>query len=175
MNDLKKNESSAPSGDDSEDYPQIDKSIYRYVLRHTFRGQLFLLLLTVLTMPLVYISLDIPKRIINQAIGGENLPQAILGVEVTQISFLMLLSVVFLVVVVATGGLKYYLNVYKGVLGERMLRRFRFDLYARILRCPSSKSRRTPPAEIIPMITAETEPLGGLIGDAIAAPAFQGA
>ena len=175
MNDLKKNESSVPSGDDSEDYPQIDKSIYRYVLRHTFRGQLFLLLLTVLTMPLVYISLDIPKRIINQAIGSENLPQAILGVEVTQISFLMLLSVVFLVVVVATGGLKYYLNVYKGVLGERMLRRFRFDLYARILRFPLSKIRRTPPAEIIPMITAETEPLGGLIGDAIAAPAFQGA
>ena len=175
MNDPKKNESSAPSGDDSEDYPQIDKSIYRYVLRHTFRGQLFLLLLTVLTMPLVYISLDIPKRIINQAIGGENLPQAILGVELTQISFLMLLSVAFLVVVVATGGLKYYLNVYKGVLGERMLRRFRFDLYARILRFPSSKIRRTPPAEIIPMITAETEPLGGLIGDAIAAPAFQGA
>ena len=175
MNDSKKNQSSAPSDDHSADYPQIDKSIYRYVLRHTFRGQLFLLLLTVLTMPLVYISLDIPKRIINQAIDGQNLPEAILGFEVTQISFLMLLSVAFLVAVVATGGLKYYLNVYKGVLGERMLRRFRFDLYTRILRFPSSKIRRTPPAELIPMITAETEPLGGLIGDAIAAPAFQGA
>ena len=160
---------------DNSDYPRIDKSIYRYVLRHTLRGQLFLLLLTVLTMPLVYISLDIPKRIINQAIDGKDLPETLLGFEITQISFLMLLSVAFLVAVVATGGLKYYLNVYKGVLGERMLRRFRFDLYTRILRFPSSKIRRTPPAEIIPMITAETEPLGGLIGDAIAAPAFQGA
>ena len=175
MTDPKKSDSSSPSEDDSEDYPQIDKSIYRYVLRHTFRGQLFLLLLTVLTMPLVYISLDIPKRIINQALEGQNLPQAILGFEVTQVSFLMLLSVAFLLVVVVSGGLKFYLNVYKGVLGERMLRRFRFDLYSRILRFPSSKIRRTPPAEIIPMITAETEPLGGLIGDAIAAPAFQGA
>ncbi|MDP6552474.1 MAG: ABC transporter ATP-binding protein [Arenicellales bacterium] len=175
MTDPKKEKSSAGSDDGDSDYPQIDKSIYRYVLRHTLRGQLFLLLLTAVTMPLVYISLDIPKRIINQAIDGKDLPEVLLGFEVTQISFLMLLSVAFLVAVVATGGLKYYLNVYKGVLGERMLRRFRFDLYARILRFPSSKIRRTPPAEIIPMITAETEPLGGLIGDAIAAPAFQGA
>ncbi len=175
MTDPKKAQPTASIEGDDPDYPRIDKSIYRYVLRHTLRGQLFLLLLTVLTMPLVYISLDIPKRIINQAIGGENLPEMILGFEVTQVAFLMLLSVGFLVAVVASGGLKYYLNVYKGILGERMLRRFRFDLYARILRFPSAKIRRTPPAEIIPMITAETEPLGGLIGDAIAAPAFQGA
>ena len=175
MTDPKRDQSTASIEGDNPDYPRIEKSIYRYVLRHTFRGQLFLLLLTALTMPLVYISLDIPKRIINQAIDGKNLPETILGFEVTQVSFLMLLSVGFLIAVVASGGLKYYLNVYKGILGERMLRRFRFDLYARILRFPSAKIRRTPPAEIIPMITAETEPLGGLIGDAIAAPAFQGA
>ena len=111
-----KDQSTASAAGDNPDYPRIDKSIYRYVLRHTFRGQLFLLFLTVLTMPLVYISLDIPKRIINQAIDGKNLPEAILGFEVTQISFLMLLSVAFLVAVVASGGLKYYLNVYKGCL-----------------------------------------------------------
>ena len=161
-----------PSGADT---PEIDRSIYRYVLRYTLRGQLFLLLLTVLTMPLVYISLDIPKRIINQAIGGVDMPDEILGFGVNQVSYLLALSVAFLLVVVISGALKFYLNVYKGVLGERMLRRFRFDLYTRILRFPSAHIRRTTPAEIIPMITAETEPLGGLIGDAIAAPAFQGA
>lgn len=175
MTDPTKNQSSASVEGDNPDYPRIDKSIYRYVLRHTFRGQLFLLVLTALTMPLVYISLEIPKRIINQAIDGKNLPEAILGFEVTQVSFLMLLSVTFLMAVVASGGLKYYLNVYKSVLGMRMLRRFRFDLYARILRFPSAKIRRTPPAEIIPMITAETEPVGDLMGDAIATPVFQGA
>ncbi|NDA15608.1 MAG: ABC transporter ATP-binding protein, partial [Gammaproteobacteria bacterium] len=160
---------------DHQDYPRIDRSIYRYVLRHTWRGQLFLLLLTVITMPLVYVSLEIPKRIVNQAIGGKNLPQSLMGFEISQIQFLLLLSGAFLLAVIVTGGLKYYLNVYKGVLGERMLRRFRFDLYARILRFPLGHLRKTPSAEIIPMVTAETEPLGGLIGDAIAAPAFQGA
>ncbi|HIE74694.1 MAG TPA: ABC transporter ATP-binding protein, partial [Gammaproteobacteria bacterium] len=164
-----------PQTSSGADAPEIDRSIYRYVLRYTLRGQLFLLLLTVLTMPLVYISLDIPKRIINQAIGGVDMPDQILGFGVDQISYLLALSVAFLLVVVISGALKFYLNVYKGVLGERMLRRFRFDLYTRILRFPSAHIRRTTPAEIIPMITAETEPLGGLIGDAIAAPAFQGA
>ena len=164
-----------PQTSSGADAPEIDRSIYRYVLRYTLRGQLFLLLLTVLTMPLVYISLDIPKRIINQAIGGVDMPDQILGFGVDQVSYLLALSVAFLLVVVISGALKFYLNVYKGVLGERMLRRFRFDLYTRILRFPSAHIRRTTPAEIIPMITAETEPLGGLIGDAIAAPAFQGA
>ncbi|MBT3973839.1 MAG: ABC transporter ATP-binding protein, partial [Acidiferrobacteraceae bacterium] len=164
-----------PQTSSGADAPEIDRSIYRYVLRYTLRGQLFLLLLTVLTMPLVYISLDIPKRIINQAIGGVDMPDEILGFGVNQVSYLLALSVAFLLVVVISGALKFYLNVYKGVLGERMLRRFRFDLYTRILRFPSAHIRRTTPAEIIPMITAETEPLGGLIGDAIAAPAFQGA
>ena len=89
MTDPKKAQPTASIKGDDPDYPRIDKSIYRYVLRHTLRGQLFLLLLTALTMPLVYISLDIPKRIINQAIGGENLPEMILGFEVTQVAFLM--------------------------------------------------------------------------------------
>ncbi|MGE4648915.1 MAG: ATP-binding cassette domain-containing protein [Arenicellales bacterium] len=164
-----------PQTSSGADAPEIDRSIYRYVLRYTLRGQLFLLLLTALTMPLVYISLDIPKRIINQAIGGVDMPDQILGFGVDQVSYLLALSVAFLLVVVISGALKFYLNVYKGVLGERMLRRFRFDLYTRILRFPSAHIRRTTPAEIIPMITAETEPLGGLIGDAVAAPAFQGA
>lgn len=169
------NPGAQPQISSGADAPEIDRSIYRYVLRYTLRGQLFLLLLTALTMPLVYISLDIPKRIINQAIGGVDMPDQILGFGVDQVSYLLALSVAFLLVVVISGALKFYLNVYKGVLGERMLRRFRFDLYTRILRFPSAHIRRITPAEIIPMITAETEPLGGLIGDAIAAPAFQGA
>ena len=61
MTDPKKAQPTASIEGDDPDYPRINKSIYRYVLRHTLRGQLFLLLLTALTMPLVYISLDIPK------------------------------------------------------------------------------------------------------------------
>lgn len=152
----------------------MDPSIYRYILKHTFKDQIYLILLTAASMPIVYISLEIPKKIINEAIGGENIPDSILGFEVDQITYLLTLCFVFLLLVILNGGLKYIINVYRGVVGERMLRRFRFELYSRILRFPLPHFKRMSQGEIIPMITAETEPLGGFIGDAFALPAFQG-
>lgn len=86
----------------------------------------------------------------------------------------MAMSGVFLVMVFVNGGFKYAINVIKGRLGERMLRRFRYELYTRILRFPLSHFRRVSQGELIPMITAEVEPLGGYIGDAIAQPVLQG-
>ena len=72
------------------------------------------------------------------------------------------------------GGFKYYINTLKGRLGERMLRRFRFQLYHRMLRFPLSQFSKTSSAQIIPMITSECESLGGFIGDAFVTPVFQG-
>ncbi|MDJ0957631.1 MAG: ABC transporter transmembrane domain-containing protein [Arenicellales bacterium] len=152
----------------------MDPSIYRYILKHTLKDQIYLMLLTAASMPFVYISLEIPKKIINEAIGGENIPDEIFGFDIDQITYLLILCGVFLLLVFINGGLKYLINVYRGVLGERMLRRFRYELYSRILRFPLPHFKRTSQGEIIPMITAETEPLGGFIGDAFALPAFQG-
>jgi ABC-type multidrug transport system fused ATPase/permease subunit len=55
-----------------------------------------------------------------------------------------------------------------------MLRRLRFQLFSHLLRFPIPHFRRTSQGEVIAMITAEVEPLGGFIGDAVALPAFQG-
>ncbi len=152
----------------------MEKSIYKYVLKHTGRDQVYLLLLTLVNLPFIYISLEIPKLVINQAIGGQGAPYSVLGFGLSQISYLMFLCFAFLAVITFNGALKYWINLYRGVLGERMLMRFRFELYSRILRFPLPHFKRTSQGEIIPMITAETEPLGGFIGDAFALPAFQG-
>ena len=153
---------------------KIEPSIYRYILRHTRKDQIFLLLLTLLTMPVVYASLEIPKIIVNNAISGEGVPDSILGFDVDQIDYLLFLCFTFLALVLLSGGLKYVTNVYRGVVGERMLRRVRFDLFARILRFPTQRFKQVSQGEILPMVTAETEPLGGFIGDSFALPAFQG-
>ena len=104
---------------------RIEPSIYRYVLQHTKKDQLLLLALTVATMPVIYMSLEIPKIIINNAISGENVPSQIFGFEIDQIQFLLLLCFIFLFLVLLSGALKYFTNVYRGVVGERMLRRLR--------------------------------------------------
>ncbi|MGI9310008.1 MAG: ABC transporter transmembrane domain-containing protein [bacterium] len=152
----------------------MDKSIYQYILRHTKKDQVWLILLTVASMPLVYYSLEIPKLIINKAIGGGAIVFEVFGVGMTQIQYLLLLSGIFLLMVIINGGMKYVINVYRGVLGERMLRRFRYTLYNRILRFPLPHFKNVSASEIIPMVTAETEPLGGFIGDSIALPVMQG-
>ena len=152
----------------------MDRSLFRYIFRHTWRDQAFLLFLTCISFPLIYINLELPKRIVNNAIQGKNLPETFLGLPVTQISYLMSLSILLLALITINGGLKYWINVYSGVVGERTLRRMRHDLYQQVLRFPLPQFKTMSAGEIIPMIVAETEPVGGFIGDAVVLPIFQG-
>jgi len=163
----------------------MDSTIFKFIIRYSKRQQLYLLGVIVLSYPFLYLSLDMPKLIVNRAIG--DVTQAppefyeiplfgfpAITVEMEQISFLLLLSTIYLALVFVNGGLKYYINVYKGRMGERLLRRLRYQLYQRILRFPLSQFRKISQGELIPMITAEVEPLGGFIGTAFADPLFQG-
>jgi putative ABC transport system ATP-binding protein len=153
---------------------RMENNIFRFVLRYSARQQVIILLLTLLSFPFLYYSLELPKMIVNQALRGTDFPKVIFGFSFEQIPFLMLLSGLFLAMVVINGLFKLRINTLKGRLGERMLRRLRYELYARVLRFPLSRFRKVSGGEIIPMITAEVEPLGGFIGDSIALPVFQG-
>lgn len=152
----------------------MESSIFRFVFKYSRREQILLLIFTALAFPFLYLSLDLPKTIINEAIGGRDFPRTVFGYEFAQIPFLMLLSGIFLALVFINGGFKYFINVYRGVVGERMLRRLRYQLFERVLRFPLPQFRKTSQGEVVSMITAETEPLGGFIGDSVALPAFQG-
>src|SRR4029079_13033254 len=144
----------------------LEPSIYRFILRYSLRDQIYLVVVTLLSFPFLYYSLELSKVIINQAIAGQNFPWTILAIEFGRISYLVLLCCVFLVFVLINGWFKYHLNVRKGRVGERMLRRLRYDLYERLLRFPMRHFDRTAAGEIIAMLTAELEPVGGFIGDA---------
>lgn len=152
----------------------MEKSLFGFVWRYSKRQQLALFLITLLSFPILYVTLELPKLIVNDAISGENFPREFLGFELGQIDYLLALCFAFLGLVVLNNGVKYVLNVYRGLVGERMLRRLRFELYRRVLLFRLPRFRKLSSGEIIPMITAEVEPLGGFIGDAVALPAFQG-
>jgi putative ABC transport system ATP-binding protein len=152
----------------------MESTLFRFIWRYSKRDQIFLLVLTALSFPFLYLSLDLPKTIINKAISNKDIPPDILGISVDQIDYLMVLSGLFLILVCVNGAFKYYVNVFRGQLGERMLRRLRYVLYSRVLRFPLPHFRRVSQGEVIQMVTAEVEPLGGFVGDSIALPAFQG-
>ena len=177
----------------------MDSSLLRYIWTHTRAPQLWILAVVLASMPTYFWSLDLPKYIVNGPIQGrgfENpedtqtfmkltlsapswLPisgsvELFGGFELTRLQMLFALSCVFLFLVIINGLFKYYINTYKGRLGERMLRRIRFDLLDRVLRFPINQFKRVKSAEVASMVKDEVEPLGGFIGDAFVQPVFLG-
>ena len=135
----------------------MESSILRFVLRHSRAEQIKLVLFTLAAFPFLYYSLDLPKIIINQAIGGDVFPRELLGYSFEQVPYLMVLCGIFLGLVFVNGGFKYFINVYRGVVGERMLRRLRYQLLNHVLRFPLPQFRKLSQGEIVSMITAETD------------------
>jgi putative ABC transport system ATP-binding protein len=153
---------------------ELDPSIYGYILHYSLREQIYLVIATLLSFPFLYYSLDLPKQIVNNAISGKHFPQNFLGFELEQIPYLLVLCGVFLVLVLINGWFKLHINIQKGQVGERMLRRLRYQLYERVLRFPLHHFDRTATGEIIAMMTGELEPVGGFVGEAFALPISQG-
>ncbi|MEO1109169.1 MAG: ABC transporter transmembrane domain-containing protein [Pseudomonadota bacterium] len=134
---------------------------------------MILLAVTSTLFPLLYLTLELPKRIINDAIGASSEIVEVWGYSLQQTNFLIILCFAFLGAVLAHGLMKMRINTMKGVLSERMLRRFRYQLISRALRFPQPYFERVSQGEMVSMITAESEPMGGLMGDAISQPVLQ--
>ncbi len=151
----------------------IERSLFAFIWKYSKREQVILLVVTLTLFPLLYLTLELPKQIINGAIDSDVSNITIDGVTFSQVEYLMVLSGAFLIAVLCHGLLKMRINTMKGVLSERLLRRFRYTLIARILRFPQPYFERTSQGELVSMVTAESEPMGGLMGDALAQPVLQ--
>ncbi|NGN42874.1 ABC transporter ATP-binding protein [Mesorhizobium sp. CGMCC 1.15528] len=173
----------------------MEPSLARYIWTHTRKQQLWIVMIVVLSMIPYFMSFDLPKLIVNGPIqgGGFEQPGATQpfmklhydipfigdvqffdGFQLGREATLFALSMVFLLLVVVNGLFKLYINTYKGRLGERMLRRIRFELVDRVLRFPPFYFKRVKSAEVATMVKDEVEPLGGFIGDAFIQPVLLG-
>src|SRR5215212_8624228 len=176
----------------------MDRSLFRYIWRHSKRDQLIICAVVLASLPFYFASLDLPRRIVNEAIQGRafeggratarfleltiTLPEWLggkaypifEGFEVGRLGLLFGLSGVFLVFVLVNGAFKYWINVAKGALGERMLRRLRFDLFSLLLRFTPETLRTVKSSEAATIIKDEVEPIGAFIGDAFVLPVFLG-
>ncbi len=129
-----------------------------------------LALLAISTMPFLYLSFEVPKQIINNAIQVSHFPIMILGVGLSQIYALLALSLSYLVVVGIVSTMKYIVNTRKGTFGETVLRRFRFLGYRECVKRP----KQTEYGEVIPILTHEMEAIGTFAGDVFVLPVLQG-
>ena len=78
----------------------LEPTIYRFILKHSLRQQILLLLLTLASFPFLYYSLNLPKTILNEALREKaQFPHEFLGMEFERIPFLMVLCALFLLMV----------------------------------------------------------------------------
>ena len=84
----------------------MEKSIHRFVLRHARAETMVLIALTLASLPIYYMALDIPKTIMNKAIVGKGMtwPTEIAGIPFHQVGYLFLLCAAFLLAVVFSTG-----------------------------------------------------------------------
>jgi putative ABC transport system ATP-binding protein len=172
----------------------LERNLFAFILRHSKRDQLLIVPLVFASMAVYYLSLDLPKMIINEPIQGKRFPdpdstaqflriafklpeflggqtvRVFDGFPLEQLPYLFALTLTFLGLIVLNGFIRFQINTMKGWMGERMLRRLRYALFDQLLRFPLQRFRRVKSAEMSSMIKDEVEPLGGFIGEAFITP-----
>jgi putative ABC transport system ATP-binding protein len=173
----------------------VEPSYSKYIWAHTRPQQIWILCIVLLSMLPYYLAFDLPKQIVNGPILGEGFETSgatqpfapfivdvpwigtvdlFGGITLDRMNTLIGLSMMFLALVIINGSFKYYINIYKGLLGERLLRRIRFELVDRILRFQPQSFKHIKGGEVASMVKDEVEPLGGFTGDAFVQPALLG-
>ena len=172
--------------------------LFSYIISQTGRHQIKILLIVIVSFPFYFISLDLPKQIISNAIQGKIFPTReslartfrfgitppewtglksvtfFDGIDLDRFQYLFALSGLFLVLVLINGYFKYTINIRKGALGERFVQALRLNLFSRLLVVTSDALRHLKPSEAATMLKDEVEPIGGFVGDAFVQPLFLG-
>ena len=94
----------------------METNLHRYVWTHSRRETSILIALTLISLPIYYVTLDIPKNIFNQGILGKGIafPKEVFGIPFQQVGYLFWLCFLFFLSVLINGGIKQYINTYKG-------------------------------------------------------------
>ncbi|MDF2601951.1 MAG: transporter ATP-binding protein, partial [Methylobacterium brachiatum] len=177
---------------------ELEPRLFPYIWRYSKADQLKICAVVLASLPFYFASLDLPKRIVNDAITGKafahgeatapfleitidwpaplggGTTRLFEGFQFDRFELLLGLSTLFLALVLINGAFKFWINLQKGILGERMLRRLRFQLFSLMLRFTPEAQREVKSSETATIIRDEVEPIGSFIGDAIVVPVFLG-
>ncbi len=173
----------------------MEPNIFRYIWTNSRREQIAVVIIVLISMIPYYLAFDLPKQIVNGPLQGQGFatpgstqPFMALsfdlplygtvhisdGIPLERLPLLMALSITFLLLVIVNGLFKYVINTRKGLLGERLLRRIRYQLVDRILRFRQTRFTQMKAGEVASMVKDEIEPLGGFAADAFTQPILLG-
>lgn len=140
------------------------------VLRWTMRPQIKLIIISSLVIPTTYLTLEFPKHIVNHALAPGVPKIDLLGLRLDQVSLLLLLCAGYLVAITLNGIIKYYANVARGRITERIVRRLRMA----VVRTHARQQSRADSPALISVAISECEPIGYFGGSILSVPVLQG-
>jgi ABC-type multidrug transport system fused ATPase/permease subunit len=140
----------------------MPRNIYRYVLETGGWHQLCLVVLTVVVFLLEVVPLELQRRIVDDIVKHRDF------------WWIVILAGIYAGTVLAQGGTKLVLNVYRSWVGERATRDLRRRVH--VLVSSSSAASSTLEAEGVQasMMVAEVESIGGFVGGSVSEPLLQG-
>ena len=138
---------------------QLTKRPLLYWVTHRFRlAQLFLLGVIIVSLFFRVYPLELQRNIINIAINLKKL------------ELLYLYCALYLGAVILAGLLKYFINAYQAIIGQKLLIQMRQELYQHILQLPLQFFHKTQAGTIISAMTAELNTIGLFLGGALTIP-----
>ncbi|MBV9835893.1 MAG: ABC transporter ATP-binding protein [Alphaproteobacteria bacterium] len=141
----------------------LPRTIAGYALRSSGFHQLVLAILSVMVFGISAVPLELQRRIINDAInsGTANL--------------IIWLAAAYAGVAVLQNVLKLGLNVYRGWVSERAVRRLRQRIVAHATAAGTGQLHSAEQAGVeIAMVLSEAEPIGQFVGISLSEPLLQG-
>ncbi len=149
----------------------VERSLLAHVFARTQPRQIYLVILSLAVMPVFYLTLELPKQIVNNVLGTSHQQDVSwLYWSFSQSELLSVLSLLFLAAISLNGLIKYQLNTAKGRVAERFLRHLRLRIY-REWRLRKTSARKP---EVHQVMGPEIEPLGGFASDFLTLPITQG-
>jgi len=140
---------------------RLPSTIFRYVFAVSWRHQIALVALTVITFLLEVVPLEIQRRAVNDLVKERSF------------NLVVLLCAVYAGAVLVQGSTKLAVNLYRGWVAENAIRDLRRHVlaYLRIARAaaPGPEVRGIGAA----MIVGEVEPIGGFVGSSLSEPILQ--
>ncbi|MFT5113881.1 MAG: ABC-type multidrug transport system fused ATPase/permease subunit [Parasphingorhabdus sp.] len=116
---------------DEKEIGSLPRNVLGFITKYSLRTQAILGAGALLTLPVTYAGLELPKQIINNALSAESIGTLTNHTNSNQINLLLILCTLYLLVLIVNGGLKFFLNYYKGKLSERLIRRLRLYIFHR--------------------------------------------
>jgi len=98
---------------------KVEKGLYGFIWSYSRGYQLVILCVTIATFPLLYYALELPKIIVNDALGSKPdaipFPRTYLGIEFEQTEYLLTLCGIFLLLLIVNGGIMMALFIFKAL------------------------------------------------------------